>query len=85
MIVTHKAREVIVPAEFVIEPDDGAGLLIASHRVTICRPLVKIDRLQALCCVCNYFNDVEEDEREIVCENCLVALMVYEDGSTEPM
>jgi hypothetical protein len=41
--------------------------------------------MEALCCACYYHNDVEEDDKEIVCENCGVALMVYEDGSTEVM
>jgi hypothetical protein len=30
-------------------------------------------------------NEVDEDDKEIVGENCGVALMVYENGSTEPI
>jgi hypothetical protein len=39
--------------------------------------------MQALCFVCYYHNDVDEDDKEIVCENCRIDLMVYDDGSTE--
>ena len=41
--------------------------------------------MEAHCCACYYRNEVEEDDKEIVCENCGVALMVYVDASTEPM
>ena len=41
--------------------------------------------MDAICCVCNYHNEVDDDEHETVSENCGAALMVYEDGSTEPM
>ena len=39
--------------------------------------------MDALCYVCYYHNQVDDDERETVCENCWAALMVYEDGSME--
>ena len=41
--------------------------------------------MDAICCVCYYHNQVDDDERKTVCGNCGAALMVYEDGSTEVM
>jgi hypothetical protein len=38
--------------------------------------------MDALCSVCFYHTDVEEDSTTI-CENCQIELMVYEDGTTE--
>ena len=39
--------------------------------------------MEALCCVCFYLNDIDDDDQEMVCENCWAALMVYENGATE--
>ena len=39
--------------------------------------------MEALCCVCFYFNDIDDDDREMVCVNCWVEVMVYVDGATE--
>ena len=41
--------------------------------------------MRALCCACYYNNDVEDEDREIVCENSGVELMEYEDGTTKLM
>jgi hypothetical protein len=39
--------------------------------------------MRVVCAFCFYHADVEEDDREAVCENCGIELLVYEDGSTE--
>ena len=41
--------------------------------------------MEVLCCVCDNEIEVGPGDREIVCMNCLTPLMVYEDGTTEPM
>ena len=37
----------------------------------------------AICLVCYYYNEVDDDDRDLVCENGGIALMVYEDRTTE--
>jgi hypothetical protein len=39
--------------------------------------------MRVFCAFCLYHTEVEEDDRETVCENCQMELMVYEDGTTE--
>ena len=41
--------------------------------------------MQALCCVCYYHNEVDNDDKGMVSATCWTALMVYEDGATEVM
>ena len=39
--------------------------------------------MRVMCAFCHVFIDVDDDDRETVCENCGIELMVYKDGSTE--
>ncbi len=41
--------------------------------------------MTVICCICEHGHEVPPDTRDLVCEKCLTPLIVYEDGSTEPM
>ena len=41
--------------------------------------------MRVVCAFCFYRTEVDEDDRETVCENCGVELLVYEDGTSQVM
>ena len=38
--------------------------------------------MRVLCAFCFYHTEIEEDDRDMVCENCGIAMTVYEDENT---